>query len=118
MLPAGSMIWESWIGRTKQTWKILVFAVLLCVDLPVVVVFVWKVNDEELLNGILPSATTLALVATALIAASFAWYVSSIRCPICRRSVSWHVLKNADQSMWFRALVELEACPMCHRGAR
>ena len=111
------MIWESWIGRTKQEWKILVLTVLACLDLMAWIVFVWKVNDEELLKDVLPSATTLALVATALAVVFFAGYAGSIRCPSCRRSVSWYVLKNADHSMWFRGLVELEACPMCHRRA-
>lgn len=106
---------DTWLSRSHQTWKLIVFGILLILEFGVIVLHQCKINHfcgplfkedsgpTELLGW--------AVVVVAFIA--FIWVWLAIRCSNCRKSVSGMILKTAPAMQWFTQLVTLQECPHC-----
>jgi hypothetical protein len=46
---------------------------------------------------------------------SFVAFAMAVRCPSCRRSISWMVISTRPSAHWLRDLFALEECPACDR---
>ena len=94
---------ERWIDRTGQRGKATVMLAV---------------------SGLAPGIAVLAMsfgqgaVAAALLAlavVAFIAFATTIRCPNCRKSISWMVIATRPSAQWLRDLFALEECPACDR---
>ena len=92
---------ESWIARTGQRGKALVTLGISCLA-PAAAVLAFSFGAIEVAVGLL----VLAVL-------SFAAFAATIRCPKCRKSISWMVLTTRPSSNWLSDLFALEECPSC-----
>jgi hypothetical protein len=44
---------------------------------------------------------------------SFVAFATTVRCPKCRKSISWMVLSTRPSQRWLSDLFALEECPAC-----
>jgi hypothetical protein len=92
---------ESWIARTGQRGKAIATLAAACV-LPAVAVFAFSMGEGYAALGLL-------LVAVL----SFVAFATTVRCPMCRKSISWRVLSTRPSARWLSDLFALEECPAC-----
>lgn len=92
---------ESWIDRTGQRGKALVTLGISCLA-PAAAVLAFSFGATEVAVGLL----VLAVL-------SFVAFAATIRCPKCRKSISWMVLSTRPSSRWLGDLFALEECPSC-----
>jgi hypothetical protein len=97
---------ESWIGRTGQRGKALVTLGISCVA-PAVAVFAFAMG-----------AVYLAIALLALAVLAFVAFATTVRCPECKKSISWMVLSTRPSSLWLTDLFGLQECPSCDGGKR
>lgn len=105
----------TWIEKTNQKWKVILFCFLMFLVLSVFSVFVWRINSRSEVPsyGWMPSEEMLAFTFVGLGAVAFAGLWFSIRCPRCNTTVAAELLKRNDISSWFTTLITLEKCPHC-----
>ena len=101
----------TWLKRTGQTWKILVFGVLILVGMVLFGFFVAVVNGKVEDGDIMYSA--FAFMGAAF--AAFVWLTFAIRCPECGAKPAWHFMRTARHQTWFQELLRMEDCPSCRR---
>ncbi|HWE24459.1 MAG TPA: hypothetical protein VG496_11045 [Myxococcales bacterium] len=91
----------SWIARTGQRSKAIVtLGIASLAPAAAVLAFVFGAP-----------AAAIALLVIAVI--SFVAFAMLIRCPKCRRRISWMVLTTRASSRWLTDLFALEECPVC-----
>ncbi|MDT7042453.1 hypothetical protein [Candidatus Nitronereus thalassa] len=44
---------------------------------------------------------------------TFAWFVQSLRCPSCRTSLVWAMIRTRSHMSWLVDLANLATCPSC-----
>ena len=91
----------SWIARTGQRNKALVTLAISCLA-PAVAVLAFSFGDARL---------AIALLVVAML--SFVAFAATVRCALCRKSVSWMVISTRPSSHWLQDLFALEQCPAC-----
>ena len=101
----------TWLKRTGQTWKIVVFGVLILVGMALFGFFVAVVNGKVEDGDIMYSA--FAFVGAAL--AAFVWLVVAIRCPNCGAKPAWYFMRSASHDKWFQELLRMDHCPSCRQ---
>ena len=98
---------SSWLKRTGQTWKVVVFGVLVVVGLALFALFIAAVNEKiQREMGF----------AFAFVGASFGalfWLATAIRCSRCGARPAWHLMRTAPHASWFLELLALDRCPSC-----
>jgi hypothetical protein len=92
---------ESWILRTGQRPKAIVTLAIACFA-PAAAVFAFSVGSPYVAIGLLVVA-----------ALSFVAFATTVRCPKCRKSISWMVLSTRPSQRWLSDLFALEECPAC-----
>ena len=92
---------ESWIARTGQRKKALVTLGISCLA-PAAAVLAISYGATLLAAGLLVIAVL-----------SFVVFAAAIRCPKCKKSISWMVLSTRPSSRWLGDLFALEECPSC-----
>jgi hypothetical protein len=92
---------QSWIARTGQRSKAIVLLALAC--------FAPAAAVLALVFGAV--AVGIALLAIAFV--SFIAFAALIRCPKCRKPISWMVLTTRPSGRWLTDLFALEECPVC-----
>jgi hypothetical protein len=98
---------QSWIGRTGQRGKAIATLAIACFA-PAAAVFAFSIGQPYVAIGLL----VLAVL-------SFVAFAATVRCPKCRKSISWMVLSSRPASRWLSDLFALEECPACDdRGSR
>jgi hypothetical protein len=109
---------ESWIYKTNQAWKIVIFGILVLVDMVFFLALLWRINfpEKEYANIWLPDEVVIALSFVGLGILTFAFIWFSIRCPACRKNVGSKVLKTSKAGVWFTTLTSLRSCPYCGNG--
>lgn len=106
---------NTWLGKTKQVWKIKALFILLIMDFFIFGLMVWKVNFPEsaifdTLNFMEHEISVFFVVATVIV---FLWLIFSIKCPSCKRSTTAFFVNNASVNNWVYELFLLEKCPYC-----
>jgi hypothetical protein len=92
---------RSWIGRTGQRSRAIVtLAIASFAPAAAAVAFGF-------------GAVTAAVVLLVIAIASFIAFATIIRCPKCRKPVSWMVLTTRPSGRWLTDLFALEECPAC-----
>ncbi len=97
---------ESWIGRTGQRTKAIVTLAIACFA-PAAAVFAFSVGVAYVAIGLLAVAVL-----------SFVAFATTVRCPKCRKSISWMVLSTRPSPRWLSDLFALEECPACDDGGK
>jgi hypothetical protein len=92
---------RSWIGRTGQRTKAIVTLAVACFA-PAAAVLAFSLGEVYL---------AVALLVVAVL--SFVAFATTVRCPKCRRSITWMVLSTRSSSRWLSDLFALEECPAC-----
>jgi len=97
---------RSWIARTGQRSKAIVTLAIACFA-PAAAVLAFAFGA---------AAFAIALLAIAF--ASFIGFATSIRCPKCRKPISWMVLTTRPSARCLTDLFGLEECPVCDDGGQ
>ena len=53
------MLTDTWLGRSRQEWKILLFVFLMAVEGLAFLLFLWRLNYPDALTAFVPSGITL-----------------------------------------------------------
>jgi ssDNA-binding Zn-finger/Zn-ribbon topoisomerase 1 len=101
-MPVADSAPQTWIVRTGQRRKAMVTLAIACLA-PVGSVLAFSFGE---------GAVAIALLVVA--ALSFVTFASAVRCPKCRKSISFMVLISRPSSKWLHDLFGLEMCPACH----
>lgn len=106
---------DTWISRSNQAWKLLVFFILMVLDASLFVLFVWRINasGNSREEGWFLDEVTLVLVFVSLGWGAFCWLLFSIRCSVCRKSVAGQIIKSTPASEWFSSLITIQECRSC-----
>lgn len=102
----------SWISRTNQGWKLVLFVILLIASGIFFFGIILKTNSSFLAQH-LPSIEFLGLTNVIFFLLSFCWLWFSVRCPACGKSVAGYILRNEEAGKWFTSLVNIQVCPSC-----
>ncbi len=109
------MIRNSWINKTNQFWKIIIFCLLIMADVFIFFSLIWRINSpvekKPSLWFLDEVVLALSFVGFAIVALALIWF--SIRCPVCRTSVGSLILKTSGAGIWFTTLISLRCCPHC-----
>jgi hypothetical protein len=92
---------QSWIVRTGQRSKAIVTLAIACFA-PAAAVLAFSFGA---------AAVAIVLLASAVV--SFVAFAMLVRCPKCRKRISWMVLTSRPSSRWLTDLFALEECPVC-----
>lgn len=111
---------NGWVARTGQKWKLGVFALLILAAAAQMVALIAVVQGRSDI-GLLVSSSHSAVDAELLfgigaVAAGFAaiaWLAFAIRCPECRHSPGWFLIRTVKAGRWWVVLVNCERCPVC-----
>jgi hypothetical protein len=98
---------SSWLKRTGQTWKVVVFGVLVLVGLVLFALFIAAVNGKIEGRG----AFTFGFMGASFGALS--WLATAVRCSRCGARPAWHLMRTAPQGSWFSQFLALDRCPSC-----
>ena len=99
---------ESWLARTRQSWKLYAFlgTITISIGLFVVTMAVDPASHASRFIAMLVAAAVLA-------AAAFLWFCLAIRCPACGGRPAWWSIRTQKSSAWFVVLVGMRVCPIC-----
>jgi hypothetical protein len=103
---------DSWISRTNQAWKFLIFIAGGVSSFLVFLLLIWRINHEQGAT-VIPDEFGLAALLVCLGASTFIWFLFSLRCSNCNKSVAKYVLTSSQSRNWFSALMDLKRCPLC-----
>jgi hypothetical protein len=92
---------ETWVRRTGQRTKAMVTLAIACFA-PAAAVFAFSIGSLYVAIGLLVFAVL-----------SFVAFATTVRCPKCRKSISWMVLSTRPSQRWLSDLFALEECPAC-----
>jgi uncharacterized membrane protein YeaQ/YmgE (transglycosylase-associated protein family) len=99
----------TWIERSGQRWKAIVFLGLIGLDGAALLVSTLGYRGK--IAGDYKEYFSLA---TALITAvALLWLGSAVRCSTCGLRVGWWYMRNASMAEWFSGLWKTERCPSC-----
>lgn len=98
---------SSWLKRTGQTWKVVVFGVLVVVVLVLFALFIAAVN------GKIGGEATFACSFVGAAFGALTWLATAVRCSQCGAKPAWHLMRTAPQGSWFSQFLALDCCPSC-----
>jgi len=98
---------SSWLRRTGQTWKVVVFGLLLVVCFVLLALFIAAVN------GKIEGEGAFALGFTGAGLGALFWLATAVRCNHCGARPAWHLMRTAPHASWFLQLLALDRCPSC-----
>lgn len=103
---------QPFVQRTRQVWKIYLFALLLIASVApfVLMVVVFKASTPA---PWIPDTFTLALATALGGVASMLWLWLSLRCPSCGASIAGSLIQAEPASGWFTKLLTVARCPKC-----
>lgn len=104
---------SSWIVRSRQTWKLWVFHILMVATLGLIGVFIASVNDVQLIPGVDEFGLALMFLVSGF--GGLGWLLFAIRCPYCGHRPVWPTLKHANAGDWLSTLFAMTVCPACRR---
>lgn len=92
---------SSWLTRTGQTWKVVVFGAL------------FVLAGCCLLLSSVDNETLWSLTGVGLGALSLGWFGLSIECPACNTRVGWWYVSRSSVLSWWPRFFYAERCPHC-----
>ena len=98
---------DSWLKRTGQTWKVVVFGVLVVAVLVLFALFIAAVNGK--IEG--EVAFAFSFVGAGF--GTLIWLATAVRCGRCGARPAWHLMRTAPHGSWFVQLLALDRCPSC-----
>jgi len=109
------MFGENWVSKTNQTWKVVLFVILLLLSFLGFLVLIWLINSssQRFFNIWILDEVTLSLSFVGLGLVAFVLLGFSIRCPVCRKNIGGLILTTSSANDWFKDLVSLQKCPHC-----
>ena len=107
---------ETWLARTRQSWKIALYGILIGVTVVTLIILVLIVNDIRLIPGLDVVGAAFLLILFG--ASAFVWLVVSIRCSSCNGRPAWTLMRTSDFGSWFYRLWLATECPVCGNGSR
>jgi hypothetical protein len=96
-----------WLKRTGQTWKVVVFGVLVVVGLVLFALFIAAVNGKIEGEGAFAFSFMFAGFGALI------WLATAVRCSRCGARPDWHLMRTAPHASWFLELLALDRCPSC-----
>ena len=106
-------LYNYWLIRTNQHWKLLTFMFLMFIGLISFVSLILVINGKWNFKNI--DVVQLSLFATFFIFGSLIWFTQSVRCPACGYKPVWSVIKSSAASEWLSGITKLEHCPSCKK---
>lgn len=103
---------KSWLSRTNQVWKLIVFIVGGVTSFLVFLLLIWRINHEQGVT-VIPDEFSLAALLVCLGSSTFLWLLLSLRCSSCKKSIAKYILTSSQSGNWFSTLVNLKHCPLC-----
>lgn len=98
---------NNWIKKSSQTWKLLAALFMCLVSLILFAVFiVLKPNNDTVYLYLLFSAISSAFGMLA--------FFMLIKCPHCRRSVAFYLIKHSSVQDWLIDFINIGSCPICN----
>ena len=107
---------NTWISKTNQTWKLLVFIFLMLIALVMLVVFIAEYNDRLLFLEQYLDKVSLALLSTGIGMVALLWVAFVFKCPSCKANVGKFVITKTEAATWFTTLLMLSSCPKCGKS--
>jgi hypothetical protein len=101
---------NSWIARTGQTWKLLVFYLLILATGGMLVGLIMVMNGRTF-DSLGKHEFILFFVLAGI--CSLAWLIVSVRCSLCGSRPVWGVIKNSEVDVWLLKLHTTKSCPTC-----
>jgi hypothetical protein len=98
---------RSWLKRTGQTWKVVVFGVLVIASLVLLALMIAAVK------GKIEGEVAFAFGFTGAGFGALFWLATAIRCSRCGARPAWHLMRTAPQGNWFSQFLALDRCPSC-----
>lgn len=102
----------SWLSRSGQSWKMLVFYAFLVVTIGLIALFIASVNGVEIVPGVSQFGLAMLFVGSGF--GALGWLVYAIRCPRCGYRPVWPTLKQSNAGVWLPTLLTMTDCPSCH----
>ena len=96
--PLGDFLW---LRRTRQLWKFVVF---LCGAAAFLGHFLYNLFYGRVFHG---------PVHFLLLTSFLAWFLLSLRCPVCKTRVYWQLYKKDAFINPWTALEHIKVCPHC-----
>jgi uncharacterized membrane protein len=96
---------DNWIKKSGQTWKIIIalcMALVSCILFGIV--FTSKSFDTFYLS-----------YAAMFFALCMLFFLISIKCPYCKKSVAWFFIKNGPFNSWLSDFIHADKCPICKK---
>ena len=94
---------NNWIKKSKQTWKIIIaifMAAVSCIAFSII--FTIKSFDTFYLSDV-----------AMFFVFGMLFFIISIRCPYCKKSVAWFFVRNSNFSSWLSDFLNANRCPIC-----
>jgi hypothetical protein len=97
---------EHWIKKTSQAWKLIV-ALFMCLLSAVLflIFFIVKPMNDTIYLSLLFSAMGSAF-------GMFGFFML-IKCPHCKRSVAYYLVRNSHLQDWLVEFFNIGTCPIC-----
>ncbi len=105
----------SWLIKTGQTWKILIFIGISAIDLLLLILMIWSFNNPKselfVKTGINDLQILTAFLVSALAGLMFLFI--SVQCPKCKKRPIYRIIKKSNLAEWFNTLIAFDKCPYC-----
>lgn len=103
---------NSWIAKTGQTWKVLVFYLLMITTVGMLGGFIMAMNGRTF-NSLGKHEFILFFVLAGMCA--LIWLIVSVRCSSCGSRPVYGIMNNSDVNAWLIKLHTVQSCPTCGR---
>jgi len=106
---------KNWLGKTNQLWKMWIFLFIILIVLTIYFLAIISYNEptpfiiEKL--GIL--TVNYWLTGTGIGTLGFLWFIFSIRCPSCKKGVTFKLMNSVHHDEFPGVLFTIKVCPHC-----
>lgn len=98
----------SWLQRTGQRWKAIVFLLLIAVALGTIIALAILSKSD------FAPRCELSMAEVGLVIVAMLWLILSVRCPTCGGRVALKYLRDRSVTEWLTVLWVSGRCPFCN----
>lgn len=96
----------NWIKKSSQTWKLMVSLIMCLVSaILFTVFFIVKPLNYSIYFSLLFNAIGSAF--------GMLVFFVSIKCPNCKQSVAYYLIRNSRVQDWLMEFINIGSCPIC-----